>query len=165
LKIKNPPQEKNHYDASTKTKCKGDKSYLFNGGIHPLVPPRLALLRRLANEKRRDLIPLILPIPYNCRLEDLILSVLPNVTLYHNPHLEPPLLIRLRFKDEKSLGFFDPLEFLNLPIEGGKRMDSIRASILSISRVLNFLLGFGDEPLSLSERGKNYGSGLKVLVR
>ena len=66
---------------------KGWVGYLLDGRIEPLVPASFALLSGFANEKGRDSSPLVLPIFHNSSLQDLIFCVLPNTTLYHNPHL------------------------------------------------------------------------------
>jgi hypothetical protein len=57
--------------------------------IKPLTPPSFSLLRRFAMKQGRDASPLILPIFHHSRLQDLILSVPPHTTFYHNTwHLE-----------------------------------------------------------------------------
>lgn len=65
------------------------KVYLFYGRVEPLIPTSLTLLGGLTNEERRDPGPLIFPILHHSRLEDLILRVLPDASLYHYPHLDP----------------------------------------------------------------------------
>ena len=59
---------------------------LLDARVQPLVPPRLALLRGLANQERGDARPLVLAVLHHRRLQDLILGVLPHAALDHDAH-------------------------------------------------------------------------------
>jgi hypothetical protein len=65
---------------SEKNEEKKKESNLLDTGIQPFVPPGLALLWGFANQEGGNARPLVLSIFHNCRLEDFILSVLPNST-------------------------------------------------------------------------------------
>ena len=60
--------------------------------VEPLVPARLALLRRLAVEQRRDACPLVLAVLHHRRLQHLVLRVLPDAALDHDAHHGPRAL-------------------------------------------------------------------------
>ena len=51
---------------------------LFDGGVQPLIPARLALLGRFARKQGGDARPLVLAVLHHGSLEDLVLGVLPH---------------------------------------------------------------------------------------
>ena len=55
--------------------------------IEPLVPPCFTLLRRFSVQERSNSSPLVLAVLHDGRLQDLVLRVLPDAALDHDPHL------------------------------------------------------------------------------
>ena len=74
--------------------CQMQQLFVFVSGpfcfldawIKPFIPPCFALLSRLARKQTGNTRPLIFSILHHCSFKNLILRILPNAALNHDPH-------------------------------------------------------------------------------